>query len=129
MSAKLLKPNEKSKRRLSQNQYNKLRKWEETIEEDLEIEKENWKKLKKEKRKENGGKLLHLSYSMFHLSYRDTLCPDLLVSRGTPLLDICVYNACRHDNLSSVINIHSTCIVGFHMHHQSPSSGPVGLRP
>ena len=65
--------------------------------------KENWKKLKKEKRKENGGKLLHLSYSMFHLSYRDTLCPDLLVSRGTPLLDICVYNLCRYYNLSSVL--------------------------
>ena len=92
--------------RLSQNPHNRLRKWEETKEEDLEMEKEkrkeNWKKLKKEKRKENGGKLLHLSYSMFHLSYRDTLCPDLLVSRGTPLLDICVYNLCRYYNLSSV---------------------------
>ena len=55
--------------RLSQNQYNKLRKWEETIEEDLEIEKENWKKLIK-KKKENGGKLSHLSYSMLHLYYR-----------------------------------------------------------
>ena len=47
--------------RMSQNQYNKLRKWEETIEEDLEIEKENWKKMKKKRRKENGGNLLHLS--------------------------------------------------------------------
>ena len=60
----------------------------------LEIEKESWKKLKKKRRKENGGKLSHLSYSMLHLYYRHItwghLCGDIVTSISYILLSVCI---------------------------------------
>ena len=50
----------------------------------------------------NGALRVPYVTPVLHLSYRDTLCPDLLVSRGTPLLDICVYNLCKYYDLPSV---------------------------
>ena len=70
MSTKLLKPNEKFKlifyAKIESKPIQQIKKMGRNLKTgnnrgNLEIEKENWKKLKK-RRKENGGKLLHLYY-------------------------------------------------------------------
>ena len=79
MSTKLLKPNEKFKlifyAKIESKPIQQIKEMGRNLKTgnnrgNLEIEKESWKKLKKKRRKENGGKLSHLSYSMLHLYYR-----------------------------------------------------------